>query len=1049
MKSNIEYKGSFRHDRFIKALSADYYKLDNRSMEDLIKQSALLASHIKYYNENNQVEGNWEVFFEDIYNYLNHKVKTEEIKMMEKNAQMPPHLALYLAFIKVFRIAQDELNRFTKRHLDYYYKNILKFEHKKEIADQVYLFLEINKNETKVPINKGVLFDGGNDNQGKKRLYQSDFNLILNQSKIEKTQSLKTIIEEKEASAEIRLSVQDDVLTDKEEKEAVIGFAISSPLFYLKDGNRELYFKLENIIKKKNFKDKILKKRNEWELFKNERYKKLIEENTIVEYTTVEGWQRVEWSNFNHNSVLKIEVSQALPPFVSYDEAVHKMQLAAQDPTIRILFKNKINCDKKEMELLFHLPANLVRYIDVNVENSKDLILYNDSGRLNNEIPFMPFGGNPLVGSSQFFIGNNKIFNKHLKSFKFNIKWKGMPDNLKQYYQSYQEGLSLLSQEQYQSFRNTDFSTFDKESLPGKFFFLDKGEWEKMPDNLRQYEKLCEEGLSLLSQEQYQSFGNTHSFFKKEGLPGKYIYSDQAERKYSDNITDEDAFSNQGNAIRETLTEYSHQTKSGFIKVVSSFDYGHQLYTVLLSKVMMTNTLNKIKAASPEENDNTENTFYTLPEKPYTPEMQDFSINYNASSRKSSDKGYQIFSIHPFKNMEMANKRESLLSLISEKNNGFINEKHYYFTIKDFLSAGELNIFFEIDNPNPYDEKNNVIWSYFFENQWKKIENNMIIRNTTQNFSRTGITTFIIPDSAIDNHQIYLRLSIFNRNNDFPEILNIRTNCVTATFLNQNNELSHLKSGLLENSIQKFVEANSQIKSIEQPYISQGGQEVEDDANFYARISERLQHKNRASTAKDYEKLILEHFPQISYVLCLPHCKNNAGKINDFSPGDILLLVRPDKSTIRQNNSLKPIVPEQMLKDIKDYVRELSSPHVNIDVSNFSYKEIEIKCEVQLRKEFSDIDFYRDKLNTDLKYFIAPWTKSQENGTNKESIFMSKNVAEVYFFLENLEYIDFVVLAEVVIGKEIYSISDKTIPKEIDEIFTSSGNHNIRIVNNG
>ena len=126
---------------------------------------------------------------------------------------------------------------------------------------------------------------------------------------------------------------------------------------------------------------------------------------------------------------------------------------------------------------------------------------------------------------------------------------------------------------------------------------------------------------------------------------------------------------------------------------------------------------------------------------------------------------------------------------------------------------------------------------------------------------------------------------IRGKGDKLPEILHARTNCVTATFKDDNNELSHLKKGLPERLIQKFVEKNPEIKSVEQPYSSFGGKEAENEKDFYIRISERLRHKNRASSAWDYEHLVLEAFPQISFALCIAHSRiaNENSKDSDWN----------------------------------------------------------------------------------------------------------------------------------------------------------------------
>ena len=82
---------------------------------------------------------------------------------------------------------------------------------------------------------KGTLFEGGNDNNGKKRLYASDFDAIVNKSEIDQ---VKTVTIDGSDSEEAKSIVQDDILKDGTPHPFELGFAISSPVLYLKDGAR-------------------------------------------------------------------------------------------------------------------------------------------------------------------------------------------------------------------------------------------------------------------------------------------------------------------------------------------------------------------------------------------------------------------------------------------------------------------------------------------------------------------------------------------------------------------------------------------------------------------------------------------------------------------------------------------------------------------------------------------------------------------------------------------------------------------------------------------
>lgn len=972
MSETNNYRGTYRHERLPQALQRDYFQLDGRSVEDFLQQTATLATHVRYYNEQNIADGNWEPFFEDIYDYGVKKVKTQKIEDFIKKAQMPPHLALYFAFLEIFGIAQEELNRLTQRHLEFYYKNILRFERKKEEADRAYLFFEINKKETKALIPKGTLFDGGNDKNGKKRVYVSDFDIIVNKSQICQIKTLTTNLREDKSRVKDKnitsMTVQDNVLTDSTFHKAEIGFALSSPMFYLADGDRTIDIRLRNI-------DSSM----------------LIEKYVDITYSSPDGWQKVKSIHtMKDGGGIAIFIPKAFPPVAAYNENAHKLNITARNPIVRFVLRNETveNISDSELQALLELKADVIDSINVEVKESKDLLLYNDYGKINGEIPFLPFGPNPIPELSCFFMGNNKIFNKYLNTdtLNFNIDWRGLPDNITNYYKSYEKGWKLLTTQQKKTYKKIDLNKFKQlsnNSFPGKRLYLNEGVW-----------------------------------------------------------SDNHIFTNQGDDIVQPTAEYNPHTKFGYMKIVSSLNYGHNIYSTLLGKVMMNNT-DKKRQEEP------------IPDKPYTPEIQSLSINYRLKGKFDLHE-HQLFCIHPFNNIKIANTNTILFQALSYADSnlkiGLRNEKCFYFGIKDIKSAGDVSIYFDIDNQGIDHKCNEVEWSYYLGNKWNSFGDNIITRDTTAKFNKSGIISFNIPDKVICSEDaiVWLRLSMTGE--CFPKILNARTNCVTATFRNDSNELSHLRFGLPKDNIQKFVEHNPKIKSVKQPYPSFDGKEAETDSNLYARISERLRHKNRASSAWDYEHLVLEAFPQISFALCLAHSRlvEKDGDENiDFSPGDILLLVSPDTAIIKQNNLLCPTVPSKVIEEISEFLKKNASEHANINVGNFVYKQMTVNCVVQLRNGYTDNNFYRDKLNEDLKNFISPWINDSEKRYEKSMTYKSKNVADVYFFLENLEYIDFVVSAEIDLDNKIYTIVDKTIYKKPHEVFTSSEYHNITINNNG
>jgi hypothetical protein len=165
----------------------------------------------------------------------------------------------------------------------------------------------------------------------------------------------------------------------------------------------------------------------------------------------------------------------------------------------------------------------------------------------------------------------------------------------------------------------------------------------------------------------------------------------------------------------------------------------------------------------------------------------------------------------------------------------------------------------------------------------------------------------------------------------------------------------------------------------------------------------------------------------------------------EFTPGYVALLVSPDADVVRQEDKFKPVVPAMVINEIRTYLQDVSSAQVSIEVANFIYKEVQVSCVVQLRKGFTDKGYYRDKLDTDLKTFISPWIGNGNDKFGKNMTYNSKNVADIYSFLEHLEYVDFVESVEIRVDGKTYTIADKTLEKNQNEIFTSAKNHVITI----
>lgn len=268
------HNGTGQTDRMPDALRDDYVLIDERSLKDFVCQMAEFARGVNYYNSRNEVDGNWCAFFEEIYDYDNKEARFSSIDDFKDKASLSPHLTLFLAFLKLFEIVQRDLNGLGKKHLDFYYRDLLRFEPCKAVPDKLALFFELNRNASNVFIPKGTEFLVGKDKEGKPYKFASKNDLVVNSAKIDK------------------------ILSFKDNSEPYV-FIVTSPLLKLKDGFRCFTFNTDNI--------------------------------KSVEYTSPEGWQAMQQQNGE-----RWFADDNMPEFVNYNKKHHGPGIDTDYPAIRI-----------------------------------------------------------------------------------------------------------------------------------------------------------------------------------------------------------------------------------------------------------------------------------------------------------------------------------------------------------------------------------------------------------------------------------------------------------------------------------------------------------------------------------------------------------------------------------------------------------------------------------------------------------------------------------------------------------------------------------------
>ncbi len=434
--------------------------------------------------------------------------ETELLNTLESYDTHTPHYALFLSFLKLFRLAQTHINTFTQRHLDFYYKEVLKLKPKPAKANQIHVLGELVKQVDNYLITAGTALKAGKDSINNDVSYTLDSDSVINKAQVTQLKALyigsgeDTIYD----SGSVLLTQNNDgrvfaspvansddglggeltgdnkewhPFVDKVYKDASLesiampkaqlGFALASHYLYLTEGERKVYIR-----------------------FVTEPHSALLEKNMTCWLTSEKGWYQVESPVIastgkilsEHNTPcteISFTIPGSAPAIVNYNTSVHGGTYNCTLPILKIYLLN----DDSEAYEYNLLKDTTITKIEIRVEvgmdsgynryGLKNLILSNDYGTLDASKPFMPFGSQPKKESG-FVIGHKEIFSKENASIILNIEWADLPDDARDIkYNSTYGSSKNPSTNLYSYSINTNTTTDYSKVQP---YFFQSGIWE-------------------------------------------------------------------------------------------------------------------------------------------------------------------------------------------------------------------------------------------------------------------------------------------------------------------------------------------------------------------------------------------------------------------------------------------------------------------------------------------------------------------------------------------------------------------------------------------
>jgi len=1012
---------------------------------------------------------------------VNNARKSIETSLQQSSHQA--HIGLFLTFLRLLEHNRLHLNNLTGRHLDFYLQKILRLEPKKRQPDSVNLTFTPAKKVDRYRLVAGTAFKGGKNEEKIERLYDLKNEISLSKTTVAELKNIHVV----EAGnpvpgravyvGEIADSL-DGMGKDLPEDNpkwpgfgttgypfAELGFVIASPLFRLSEGlrNVSMTFSMADISGLKTAYGKLFDDKTDKDIH--------LPEIFAARVSTSKGWYdctpQVSFDPAAQALILYFSFAMDVPPIVDYDaeKTGDTLPLPASWPAFRLSVNQKMQ--PAAYEALRHLRATDVELL-IHVEKVRGLVLGNDAAMLKPDKPFLPFTGQPRVGST-FFIGHAESFAKPLDNISLAWNWVDSPDSLEEHYQNY-------TQKEFQFTAKVDIrESYQWESIAEKEVELsvlaDPVSYQKIAalseEQLRQVHQVVQEmspgelrklkdgsgSISWpakigLTDDEQKALQRRFSLGKQNiglnlGRDMGRVGADQVFAGDSstvvDRITKETpqfvySFSfpitdYQPSFDAEPFSQYSETMQQGGLRfrlLTPEFAFGHKQYPKLHSKAVAA----ALNSTSPDQS------LLESLQLPYTPMFENLELTYTARktfSLSAVDSNLETMLLYPF-----GYSQPGQGALVAD----YTEEGTLYIGLADCLLPQNLALLIQLaeGSGDPFKTPpREVCWSYLTDGGWVKFTNAEILRDTTIGFLQSGIIELSLPTSMSNSRpempkgKHWLRLTVSNNTAALHDVLAVTAQAGVAVYRDEGHRAKHLATALPAGSVAKMLVRDPAIKTVNQPFASTGGREAESDRQFHTRCSERLRHKDRAVTLWDYEHLILEQFPDIHKVKCLNHtCPES-----EFSPGNVMLVLLPDLRNRNSRYPLRPAVTQSTLEQVKRFIGQHCSAHVTIHVVNPFYERIAIGGVGHFYKGF-DQGIYQKILHQDITRGLTPWLRGEKDihfGGRIHSFVLLNLV-------EELHYIDY--LSEFTVSH--YVGPDDTKGKQVDEV-VATGNRSILVSN--
>lgn len=884
------------------------------------------------------------------------------IERLDQCGDMDPAMAVMVTFLRNYGGLIQQFNARWTRWVDYYLNEILKTRKKKAIEDKTWLSVVRAQDGLPLMLPKGTSFAGGQNKDGTPLIYKSLQEIEVNEWKLEKFVSL-SLSSDVPTPVSLLSPSGNEFVTSHTRKflplegdgtprtlfgregdgvePAQSGWMLQSSLLRLKEGSRivQCLFVLDSDSRQKL--KELLDLLSEDSSQGREMKIRFFEKAFQTRLSTEEGWleidNRMEYDEEKGCLLMEVRLEPDFAATSPCNKDMHGME--TEQPALCAV----MNPDAWLFPYSWASELVFERIILRNkVSGMTSLSVRSEQGDADPSSPFFPFGVPPHKGA-RLLLGCAEIAGKPLSEVRVSCNWQKLPSDPKGfsgYYKAYPGGINNFSYKVVPQWKKN-------------------GKWR-------------------------QGTGGPVNLFSAEG---------------ADTPVEEESvisFAIKGDTIpvvvndEEFFTQTFSNGQLGLLFEEPLEGFGYDTYRDLLSKTLAENA--KLETPNP------------LPPEPVSPMMFNVVLSYDAEEEWVCQQGdlntnTRFFYLRPFDETQIvpAEPRAVLPLILPSASDSIL-----LFAFSNTLGGSNLRIFTDFtplqDLPKKdqaraalfalAQETEGIKWAYSSPTGWKDLTPEQIEEDTTNELSSTGVLSILLPEpvtsDCLDQRGFFWMRATVPHPEKCGNILNVFLNAVEVQ--SEGGDGLSLPAGTITAPEPPVPGVESVIQILD----GVGGRAAETEEERGLRIAHRIAHRNRALAPLDCERLILDAFPEIETVRCIP---DSVLKDSPRQKAEVrLVLIR---SWLRDDY---PVCSERVLQAIGEYLRPLMNPFARLSLMNPFYERVTGHCHVELRAGTNSGETIR-RLKRKINDFIAPWLKDRKTPYFKDNL----SLRELYTLLANDE----------------------------------------------